>query len=420
LAVLPFYVELFISAGASVTVIRVLRLARVFRVFKMGKNSKGVDMLAKTFYNSLPALSLLAFFIALGVILFGAVIFFLEQGTFTVNEDFPRGAYLRKNIIGVDEVSPYNNILTSSYWAVVVSTTVGYGDLTPTSTAGLCIACLCAYYGVLLLALPITVIGSNFSKLYEASNGKDDEVLVLDCLDGISKTVYLECLSAEQTSHYGLDSINGTTQSCIYGKLMGIISTFDATKQSLMKDAISKANDHSNRNKLWNNINHIKNIHSTALAGPTFDSTINEEPFVLSQSQPKIQRKYYGLQHSPHSTPPPGSRKKNENNNNLRPESSLHALVMQHAKFAQLNLKPSECVDLLLAKKKTKIRELDVNASMPAEPEGLHLPMRQLGLPRSMCMDTFDKAELTFQLKQLSGIISQLPMSDMAAEDALS
>lgn len=250
LAILPFYIELMVAAGTSVAVVRVLRLVRVFRVFKMGKNSKGVEMLAKTFYRSLPALSLLAFFIALGVILFGAVIFFLESGTFMVTEEYPDGAYLRKNSWGIDEVSPFQSILAACYWAVVCSTTVGYGDLVPTSTAGKCIAILCAYYGVLLLALPITVIGSNFNKLYDASRGMDDEALILDCLDGISKAVCLECKDAENVLHGIHPTTKNNIQSIVVTKTMGIISTFDATKQNLMKDAIHCANDTLNRVKL--------------------------------------------------------------------------------------------------------------------------------------------------------------------------
>lgn len=43
---------------------------------------------------------------------------------------------------------------------------MGYGDLAATSVAGRAVACLVMVIGVLALALPIAVIGSNFSSLY--------------------------------------------------------------------------------------------------------------------------------------------------------------------------------------------------------------------------------------------------------------
>lgn len=55
------------------------------------------------------------------------------------------------------------------YWVVITITTVGYGDLYPTSTGGRLLAILVTYSGVLALALPISVIGNNFTALYERS-----------------------------------------------------------------------------------------------------------------------------------------------------------------------------------------------------------------------------------------------------------
>ena len=44
-AIFPFYVELLVSAGGGMAVLRVLRLARVFRIFKMGKYSAGIQVI---------------------------------------------------------------------------------------------------------------------------------------------------------------------------------------------------------------------------------------------------------------------------------------------------------------------------------------------------------------------------------------
>lgn len=237
-AILPFYIELIVGSGnASLSVVRVLRLARVFRIFKMGKGSSGVQMLGKTVKESIPALGLLFFFIVLGVILFGALIYFLESGSYRVDAEYPEGAYLIKDeIFGVDYViSKFTSIYTGIYWSVIVTTTTGYGDLIPLTTLGKIISIFCAYYGVLLLALPITVIGNNFDKTLNAQQGRDNEQFIYECLAGITRSLDVEYRARSKLAPVPSSAYKMTL-------ITAIISTFDTTKQTLLKDAISSAN----------------------------------------------------------------------------------------------------------------------------------------------------------------------------------
>lgn len=169
-AIVPFYIELATSSGSSVAIVRVLRLARMLRIFKASKYNEGTKLLSQTIWRSLPALSLLFFFTALGVVLFGSLIYFMEGGKYEVTAEFPDGAYLRNDLVGVSEVTPYTSIPVSCYWVIVTATTVGFGDLYPTSGGGRLVACVCMYIGLLVLALPITVVGSNFTMVYEVSS----------------------------------------------------------------------------------------------------------------------------------------------------------------------------------------------------------------------------------------------------------
>lgn len=63
--------------------------------------------------------------------------------------------------------SPFNSIPASFYWAAVTMTTVGYGDVFPVTAAGQFVASLTMMVGILILALPITVIGTYFAAEYE-------------------------------------------------------------------------------------------------------------------------------------------------------------------------------------------------------------------------------------------------------------
>lgn len=157
--------------------IRILRLVRVFWVFRkigdrLGRNSKTQAIIISTMKSSLPALSILALFSGISVVLFGTIIFFCESGQYKVTDLYPDGAWLRQNIYQTDlERSPYSSILISMYWAVVTSNTIGYGVITPTTYIGRMFSVACMYTGVFVLALPIAVIGNNFTRLFHHVQG---------------------------------------------------------------------------------------------------------------------------------------------------------------------------------------------------------------------------------------------------------
>jgi hypothetical protein len=164
-AILPFYVEL-LAAGTGnggLTVLRILRLGRVFRVFKLGKFSSTMQLIARVMFASMDALTIVLFFVFLGVILFGSLLWIAEGGTY----DEATGAFLRPDEYGEGlERTPFESIPATAWFVVVTVTTLGYGDVTPTSVWGKVVAACLAHIGVLVLALPVTILGANFAYYY--------------------------------------------------------------------------------------------------------------------------------------------------------------------------------------------------------------------------------------------------------------
>ena len=165
IAIVPYYINLSspTDIGGSLAILRVLRLARVLRLFKMSKRMEGVQVMGRTMLAALDALGFLLFFILLAVVLCGSIIFFCEGGDW----DDSQQKFMRQNILnnGLEE-TPFKSIPHSFWWTIVTMTTVGYGDYVPTSDAGRAVASFVMLIGILVLAMPITVIGSAFSEEY--------------------------------------------------------------------------------------------------------------------------------------------------------------------------------------------------------------------------------------------------------------
>eukprot|EP00474_Spongospora_subterranea_P001201 CRZ01659.1 hypothetical protein [Spongospora subterranea] len=57
------------------------------------------------------------------------------------------------------------------YWCIITLCTVGYGDLVPVTFLGKVLAASTSIAGILLLAVPISIVSGSFQTLYERRRG---------------------------------------------------------------------------------------------------------------------------------------------------------------------------------------------------------------------------------------------------------
>ncbi|KAK3745865.1 hypothetical protein QZH41_013223 [Actinostola sp. cb2023] len=152
-AILPFYLQLSLNKSnvQTIVVFRVVRLIRVFRIFKLSRHSYGLQILGHTLKSSCSELFLLAFFLSIGVIIFSSIIYYAEKD---------------------EDKTCFKTIPDGFWWAVVTMTTLGYGDMVPITWQGKIVGSLCAVSGVLMIALPVPVIVSNFSLYYSHAKAR--------------------------------------------------------------------------------------------------------------------------------------------------------------------------------------------------------------------------------------------------------
>ena len=160
-AILPFFLELALSSSAASgsSIVRVVRLIRIFRVFKISRYLPWVRVFTNALYLSSQPLVMLLLMILLASVLFSSAIYYAERGEWSAEV----GAWQRRTTDGGLETSPYQSIPESFWWCIVTMTTVGYGDAVPTSPLGRFIAALAALSGILVLAIPVSIISTNFN-----------------------------------------------------------------------------------------------------------------------------------------------------------------------------------------------------------------------------------------------------------------
>lgn len=117
---------------------RITRLLKILRVFKFIRYSKNVQILFRVLRKESRIL-LTVFWIAVFYILLTALIMF-----------------------NVEESAMFEDFFDALYWATTTLTTVGYGDICPSTDVGRVISMLSAILGVAVIALPSGVITASY------------------------------------------------------------------------------------------------------------------------------------------------------------------------------------------------------------------------------------------------------------------
>ncbi|MDY0077879.1 MAG: ion transporter [Bacteroidales bacterium] len=140
-SVIPTYLSLVFIGSQYLIIIRILRLLRVFRILKLVRFTSASLFLLHSLKHSREKI----------LVFFGSVLILVTIiGTFMYLIEGPEHGF--KSI-------PY-----SIYWAIVTVTTVGYGDISPSTALGQIIASMLMLTGYAIIAVPTGIISSEMTK----------------------------------------------------------------------------------------------------------------------------------------------------------------------------------------------------------------------------------------------------------------
>jgi len=147
MAVLPTYLSLLVPGGQVLAVVRILRVLRVFRVLKLGRYMGAAAILTTALRASRFKISVFLLAVMSIVVVVGSLMYLIE-GPATGFTSIPRGVY----------------------WAIVTLTTVGYGDIAPTTPAGQILASMVMILGYAIIAVPTGIVTAEITAARLPSN----------------------------------------------------------------------------------------------------------------------------------------------------------------------------------------------------------------------------------------------------------
>ncbi|MCR5123088.1 MAG: ion transporter [Ruminococcus sp.] len=130
---------------------RLMRTLRVVRTMKIARYSKSLIIIIGVLKKERKSLGAVATLAVAYILIAALVIFNIEPDSF-------------------------NNFFDAVYWATVSLTTVGYGDIYPTSSIGRIVTMLSSLFGIAIVALPSGIITGGYLSRINENNSKEEKI----------------------------------------------------------------------------------------------------------------------------------------------------------------------------------------------------------------------------------------------------
>jgi len=185
LAILPFFLEVFLHHLLD---LRFLRVFRLTRLLKLTRGNDATATLVKVVSREWPVIAAAAFIMVLLVVLTASLGYLFEY-----------------------EAQPdkFENIPTSIYWAVITLASVGYGDISPVTVPGRAMTIVLAFIGIGIFAIPAALLSSAFSDELQKERDELKNNLYKILKDGVIDQDEIHTIRHEaQRMHLSVEEIN--------------------------------------------------------------------------------------------------------------------------------------------------------------------------------------------------------------------
>ena len=141
IAVLPMYLSLFITGTSVLTIVRAFRLIRLFKILNHPQFTGQSLHLKDALLASRSKIVVFIYFVLISTVFIGSIMYVIEG---------PENGF--------------TSIPTSIYWTIVTLTTVGYGDISPSTPLGQFVASFVMVLGYGIIAVPTGIVTAELAK----------------------------------------------------------------------------------------------------------------------------------------------------------------------------------------------------------------------------------------------------------------
>jgi len=132
---LPTLISVFVPGSQYLLAVRILRVLRIFRILRLFRYVGEAEVLMGAMRRSGRKIAVFLIAVLTLVVVFGSIMYLVEG-----------------------EENGFTSIPRSMYWAVVTLTTVGYGDISPSTPLGQFIAAIVMIMGYGIIAVPTGIV----------------------------------------------------------------------------------------------------------------------------------------------------------------------------------------------------------------------------------------------------------------------
>ena len=146
-SIVPSFISILFAPARGLLVIRTLRILRLFQILKLGRYVSELDALQRAVRQGARKILVFLYSVSTLVLILGAIMYLAES----------------------DE-SGFTSIPRSVYWAIVTMTTVGYGDISPSTPIGQSIAAVVMLMGYSIIVIPTGILSAEFFRSSAAAS----------------------------------------------------------------------------------------------------------------------------------------------------------------------------------------------------------------------------------------------------------
>ena len=152
ISILPIYLSFFVQKSKFLSIIRILRLLRIFRILDLVQFTQQANQLKRALKNSQTKILVFIYFVLVLCVTLGALMYMIEPHD-----------------------KAFTSIPRSIYWCIVTLTTVGYGDVVPTTAFGQFMASIIMILGYGIIAVPTGIVTAEYTSVSRANILKEEQ-----------------------------------------------------------------------------------------------------------------------------------------------------------------------------------------------------------------------------------------------------